>query len=91
MQQASEREMAMCAKYAAEMAQLNKQIETMQAEVVTMSDETFTHENVLLQQTSRSQAILSKNQQLADFNRDLEDRVAHQKSLLKTLEILQED
>lgn len=40
--------MAMRAKYAAEIAALNKQIESMQQEVVSMTDAVFTLDNVLL-------------------------------------------
>ena len=54
MKQAGDREMAMRAKYAAEIAALNKQIESMQQEVVSMTDTVFTLDNVLLQQTSRT-------------------------------------
>ena len=38
----------MRAKYATEIQALNKQIEAMEQEAVTMSDEVFTIENVLL-------------------------------------------
>lgn len=48
MKQAGDREMAMRAKYAAEIAALNKQIESMQQEVVSMTDAVFTLDNVLL-------------------------------------------
>ena len=63
----------------------------MQQEVVTMADEIQTHENVLLQQTSRTQNIVSKNQQVAEFNSQSIERIEHQKSLIKTLNMLLED
>ena len=59
--------------------------------MVRMSDEIYTHENVLLQQTSRSQNLHSKNNQLSEFNRHQKDRVDHQKSLIKTFGTFRED
>ncbi len=49
----------------------------MEQEVFKMSDEIYTHENVLLQQTSRTQNLSSKNNQLAEFNKHQKDRVDH--------------
>ena len=56
-----------------------------------MTDEIQTHENVLLQQTSRTQNITSKNQWVADFNDLSSERIQHHKSLIKTLNMLKED
>ena len=78
-------------KVQSEISQLNRQIEQMEQEVVTMADESHTHENVLLQQNNRSLNIASKNNQLDEFAKQLEERIAHQKSLLKTLQMLKED
>ena len=56
-----------------------------------MADEIQTHENVLLQQTSRMQNISSKNEQVSEFNNQSNQRINHQKSLVKTLGMLLED
>ena len=63
----------------------------MEQEVASMDDEINTHENVLLQQTSRAQNLASKNSQVADYNKLSQERIAHQKSLIKTLQIFLED
>ena len=56
-----------------------------------MSDEVNTHDNVMLQQTSRTQNIAKKIALVRDFNEHLRQRVDHQKSLTKTLAMIKED
>ena len=63
----------------------------MEKEVVTMVDELNTLENVLLQQTSRQSSLVLKNQSLGEFTQHQQERVTHQKSLIKTLQMMQVD